>query len=379
MRSIESSSDIVVKLSESSRLAVHLARQTNTNESRIQINKTRDMGSMIQIASVAARLHLAEAINLANEADLESARRSCLRSHLLSKIDKEAHAEVSAWLAHFEQLMGNRNETLTLLKKTFESVDSYDLLSIQRASITLADELHSLDQFDIAKEFYHAARLCAEWIGDDAAVAELLFNIATHGVENCRTFMTQSHVPRPDQEFYISQAGSALRYCHLVKILGGKWMFDLLQMNIEALVEKYSILTSSGIEAQFRIIQSTRPSLYYILRVDKYLADESSCGIRIPHEELTRLQNSSDQIHDDEELAIFYSQLGKAFRRAGDVTSSLVCSQRASTHAESLKSFRTRQLKSSLLQETVEVARRCLVRLRANWASSERSIRNSSI
>lgn len=323
------------------------------------------MGSTIQIASVAARLHLAEAINLANEADLESARRSCRRSHLLSKIDNDAYSEVSAWLAHFEQLMGNRNETLILLKKTFESAKSDDLLSIQRASITLADELHSLDKFTTAKEFYHAARLCAERTGDDAAVAELLYNIAAHGVENCRTFMTQSHTPRPDQDFFISHAGSALRYCHLLNILGGKWMFDLLQMNIEALVEKYSILISSEVQNQLKVIHGTRSSLYYILRIDKYLADESIFGIPIPHDELSRIQSSSDQIHDDEELTIFYSQLGKAFIRAGDAASALACSQQARTHFESLQKFRSRQLENSLLRETVEVARKCLIRLRA--------------
>lgn len=366
IHSIASSNDIVTNLKESSRLAVHFARQTNSIESRNIIDKIRKTGSMIQIACVAARLHLAEAINLANEADLESARKSCYRSHLLSRIDNEAYAEVSAWLAHFEQLMGNRNETLTLLKRTFESVTSIDLLAIQRASITLADELHSLDQFATAKDFYHAARLCAERLGDDAAVAELLFNIASHGVENCRIFMSQNHNPRPDQGFFISHAGSAQRYCQLLGILGGKWMFYLLQMNIEALTENYEILLSHEIESQLKVIQKTRPSLYHILRVDKHLAENLSQEGYDAQDDLNRIQRSSENIHDDEELAIFYSQLGKAFRRAGDIANSLACSQRASAHFERLQSFRSEQLKSNLLQETIDAARSCLGRLRAS-------------
>ncbi len=341
-------------------MAVHLARQTKTSESRRLAEVVRKKGRDTQIASVAARLHLAEAINLANEANLELARRSCTRSHLLSRIDGIAYCEVAAWLAHFEQILGHDDRTLELLKSAFETATPSDIGGISRASLTLADELHSLNEFQLALEFYHATRRCAEIIGDDATVSELLFNIAAHGIENCRINCIDGRNNSADVSFFVSHAKSAQRYCTLLNMSGGAWMFTLLDMNTEALTGHYRLFRSPEIWSHLETVRKTRPSLYWLHRVDKALYDIETDRIEHAASELENLLENSRCIASSEELALFYSQLSKAFSLNGIDDKRMHCEQQKIKHLHLLNGSRAQRQASDSLLATIETGRSCL-------------------
>ena len=292
------------------------------------------------------------------------AKRSCLRSLALSTIDGIAYCEVAAWLAHFEQNAGNVDKTLELLKSTFEHAAEGDLSGISRASLTLANELHSLDQFHRALEFYQVARRCAEIIGDDATVSELLFNIATFGVENCRIKSIDAKVQGTEAAFFLSHAKSAQRYCSLLNINGGAWMFTLLEINIEALTERYNLLISKNIFDYLKTIQNARPSLYWMHRVDKLVSDIKLNYTEHALDELETLLAHSDCITSSEELAIFYSQLSKGYKLVMLDGRSLLCDQRAKIHLNALREIRIRRLGSPSLLATIEAGRKCLRRFK---------------
>ena len=362
-QSIAAASSLETWLTESSRLAVHLARQTKTRESRQLLAEIREKAKHTLIASTFARLHLAEAINCANDADLEMARRSCQRSYALSRIDGTAYCEVGAWLAHFEQNAGNEEKTVDLLRSTFEYAIEGDLGGVSRASLTLANELHSLDQFHVALEFYQVARRCAEILGDDATVAELLFNIAAFGIENSRIKCIDAEAQQTETAFFLSHARSAQRYCNLLCMNGGAWMFTLLEMNIEALTGRYSILSSKDIWGHLEIIQRSRPSLYWLHRADKLIAD-----IRLNHTEqapaeLEYLLAHADRITSSEELAMFYWQLSKGCKLVKLDDRSQFCDRQIKIHLEILRVSRAKRRTSASLLAAVDAGRICLRRL----------------
>lgn len=350
VESAQSCTDPVRTLVAKSKLALYLARLDWVERSKDLLKEVRSSASYSTYPSIAAYLNIAEAVIASRSAEFAVARQFAVRAHAISRLGTDTYSETAAWLAHFNQLLRDDHQAIHLLVSAFQRLGRNDYSAAFRACLTLADYLHLVDRFDLARPWYSRARRCAEKSGDDAATAELIYNIAAHGIENTRLREIEGEVDSGQLEFFRVQAESALNYSNLIGVKGEEWQFDLLFVGVHYLARRFEAMMQCCDGVARRDLEKDKLGIRVSCQLDYYYGALKLSRETTPRPLLDKSLLALETTSANEEIALVNYQLHKIFMELGDSSLSENYLSTARVHFEVHRVYQLKLL--SFIEET---------------------------
>jgi ATP/maltotriose-dependent transcriptional regulator MalT len=170
------------------RLALHFARQGESEHALTHIGEVRNRFGKALDAEVAVWLMLSEGVLRFSKGDLAASADRLKRSYGIACAlpGSSARPVCAAWLAHTALNTRRFGEMGVLLKDALSLATEDDHQARARACLVVADAFHYAGRFDLARPWYEKARVHATSEGDEASVSAMLHNVAAFRTANVR-------------------------------------------------------------------------------------------------------------------------------------------------------------------------------------------------
>jgi tetratricopeptide (TPR) repeat protein len=168
--------------------ACYLARQGRFAEAKITLGSLRDRHDAEPRAALSAWLSLAEGL-MSYFLDMgPRSRDRVLRAYAISGAAglMPMYALSAAWLAHMDFARLDLESMALHVDQALKSAAPDHHSARSRASLVVAQALHTAGRMDLAAPWYGRTRAHALAVGDDAAISALMHNMAANRLDGLR-------------------------------------------------------------------------------------------------------------------------------------------------------------------------------------------------
>jgi tetratricopeptide (TPR) repeat protein len=168
--------------------ACYLARQGRFQDARITLDMLRERYAIHPRASMSAWLSLAEGLMIYFLDMNPRSRDRVLRAYAISGAAglSSLHALSAAWLAQMDFARLNLESMAHHVNQALKIADLDHHAARSRASLVVAQALHTAGRMDLALPWYERTRAHALEAGDDAAISALIHNMAGNQLDSLR-------------------------------------------------------------------------------------------------------------------------------------------------------------------------------------------------
>lgn len=224
-----------------SKIAIHLARQGDSDGAQRRIAQIRAHYGTELHPSVASWVMLAEGVLHFGKAEMQQAFERIRRAYALANALRNDAASplCAAWLALLEFNAAKYEDMAEHLAVALRDAAPDDHQARGRACLLMADVLHFAESHAAARPWYEKARIHATAQGDQAMLSAVLYNVAAFRSARLRLMDALDSVPADVLTRATMEAMSSFTYDMAVRALSFETFWRILHGSLRNIQKEY--------------------------------------------------------------------------------------------------------------------------------------------